>query len=492
MYARRKPNSLPQKEITHSFYCRKPIHDVGRLFCVLSDPKIINEFWVMKNPQNILSLLSAPLSIYPNAIDGLIAEVVSRVKSGEKAEMPQSRMIGVSASADAPTANTKQKSVLVIPVFKFISKQDIEDFGIMGTTTIQNLINAANADENIIGVVLHVSGNVGGTVMNTTETARQINADTNKPIVTLIEDLGASSAYYLSAGSKFIFAAGPTTLIGNIGTKSQGLDLSGILEKLGAKSWEFFAKESFDKDLGFAEAMAGKPAKYQDAILAPYAKMFMEDVKAMRPQIKEEATHGMIYVAEDAQKMGLIDAIGSMDDAVAKVVELANLKPITNSNSNSNNMEEVVMSVPITVRGAVKALGGKEVTAPTGASTDTTVALDALKNSSATEITELKGKVTALETEKTTLTGKVTALEADKNTLQGKVTALEADKTALTNENAGLKSSTPGAIRSDARQATLEGQQEEPKNQTQEPVDAKVAAAEAEINAHCSELGLLS
>jgi ClpP class serine protease len=273
----------------------------------------------MNIPDNLYSLTSAPLQIYPGAIEGLVAEVISRLKTGVKAEMPVCKVVGVNKVGNSQ--GTEGKSIMIIPVMKFISDEDIPDYGVIGTKTIQKIISACEADPNIIGVILHIT-NPGGTVMNTPETSFQI-FETKKPVVAYIDKLGASSGFYLAMACKYIFASGRSTMVGNIGTKSQGIDLTGILEKLGAKSWEIFAPQSFDKDLGFTEALAGKPQKFQNAVLVPYADMFMGDAKKMRPQIKEEAMHGMVYVAEMAIEMGLIDAIGTMADAIAKVMELA-------------------------------------------------------------------------------------------------------------------------------------------------------------------------
>lgn len=453
-------------------------------FCVLLEWLDLLKIWNMKLiPENLVSLIGSPISIYANAVDGLIGEVLARLKSGEVAVMPTAKLVSAGASEGDPTGNTS-KSVMIIPVFKFISDQDIEGYGILGTKTIQNLIKAANADDSIAGIVLHIT-NPGGTVMNTTETARDIFASA-KPIVAFCEKLSASSGYYLTAACRYVFASGPTTLIGNIGTKSQGMDMSGILEKFGAKSWEIFADESFDKDLGFAEAMAGKPEKYKASILAPYAKMFMDDMKQMRPQIKEEALHGMIYVAETAIEMGLVDEIGSMEDALAKVMELSN--SAINSQSNSNNiMKKVTMSVPELYVNTVKALGGVEVTNATE-NADISGALLAMKTSNEGEIAGLNAKITALTTEKTTAEGKVTTLEATVADLTGKNTALESEKTTLSGEIVTLKGSTPGALRSAARVLAVEGQQAEPEGSGDlKDIDPKVQAANNALEAHMKE-----
>ncbi len=377
-------------------------------------------------PDNIMSLIGSPLQIFPQAVNGIIAEVMSRHKSGEKAPM--------ATVAFQPIDGQKGKTVMIIPVMKIVSKQDIPDYGVLGTETIQKMVKLANEDPNCLGVVFHTK-NPGGTVIITTETARDIKASA-KPKVTFFEELGASSGYYIGAAADYVFSSGPTTMLGNIGTKSSGLDLTGILEKLGAKSWEIFAKESFDKDLGFTEAMAGKPGKFQDAVLTPYSKMFMGDMKGFRPQIKEEALHGMVYIGQDAIDMGLADAFGNMADAIAKVVELSS----NNSNSNTNpknNMKKVYMSVPETAVAAVKILGGIE---------ETIAAPDA--------------KITALEAEKTALTN-------DKNQAQAEITALKAKI-----------STTPGAS---PTAGVKEGEQGEPVQTTVTADDLALKAAEDKV-----------
>lgn len=433
----------------------------------------------MKLPENLYSMLMAPISIHPNAVEAILAEIMSRNKSGEQAVMP---VCALHSAKGGTSKVSTDKKVMVIPVMKFISKYDIEQYGILGTKTIQSIIKGCIADDNIAGIVLHIN-NPGGTVMNTKETAEDIFASP-KPIVTFGEDGVFSSAFYLAAASDYIIASGPTTGVGNIGTKSQGIDFNGIFTKLGAKSWEIFATESYDKDLGFNAALDGKPEKFQGMILDPYNKMFMDDMKMMRPQIHADALHGATYVAQTAIEMGLIDAIGTMEDAVAKVMELSN----SNSQSNSNNnMKKVTMSIPEAMLGAVKALGGIEVTA-TGDNADATTALEALKGSTATEIESLQGKITALTTDKTTAEGKVTTLEASITDLTDKVTALTSDKTTLSAEIVALKGSTPGALRSAGRQAVVEGQDKEPEGSGDLiEVDAKVQSAIDAVDAHFKE-----
>ncbi len=393
-------------------------------------------------PANIASLLTAPMNIYPNAVDGLVSEVLARIKSGEKAIMPTTSLHSVSSgvsssvSTGSTTEETQTKKVMVIPCHSFVSCEDIPNYGILGTKSIQALIKAGNANEEIVGFVLHIN-NPGGTVLNTTETARMISQN-SKPVVACIEHLGASSGYYLAMACQHILATGPTTLVGNIGTKSSGIDMKGIFEKLGAKSWEIFATESFDKDLGFNAALAGDAKKYQESILNPYAEMFMADVRAMRPAIPEEALHGMVYLADKAIEMNLIDGIGSMEDAIQKVVELAGLDPadvINNVSPFSSNiiMNKVLMKIPSILVPAAKLLGS-EVEEVTEAEASN-AALVALQGS----IKVFGEENEALKAEKVTLTGELATAKTAEAAATKKATDLEANLATVTAELASRK-----------------------------------------------------
>uniref|UniRef100_UPI003750E12B S49 family peptidase n=1 Tax=Emticicia sp. TaxID=1930953 RepID=UPI003750E12B len=109
-----------------------------------------------------------------------------------------------------------------------------------------------------------------------------------------------------------------------------------ILGKLGAKYADVFGTLAFDKDLGYAEALDGKPEKMQQLLINPHNEMFVNDVLRYRPQINESATHGAVYLSEEAITMGLIDEVGSMQDAITKVFELSKTKSKTQLNSQNN------------------------------------------------------------------------------------------------------------------------------------------------------------
>ena len=92
-----------------------------------------------------------------------------------------------------------------------------------------------------------------------------------------------------------------------------------------------YATESQDKNLDYEAALEGDATIIREESLDPLCEQFMEDIRSNRPAVTEEQLHGKLFFAKDVVG-SLIDSIGSFDDAMAKVVELASIqKPNSSS-----------------------------------------------------------------------------------------------------------------------------------------------------------------
>ena len=294
----------------------------------------------MINSNHISQLLTSPWAISNGAMEAFLISAAAQQQNKIKAEMPTPFRM----NAKGEIGNGSSKEVLMIPIEGITVKYDLPEAGLMGYKTIQNLINQINADSTLVGgIIYHESP--GGTVMDLAETADIIKAS-KKPIVSFIE-MSCSASYYLAAPSDYIIATLRSAMIGNIGTRTSPMDLRGILGKMGAKYADVFGTLAFDKDLGYADALDGKPEKMQAMIINPHNEMFVNDVKRYRPQINEDATHGAVYLSEEAISMGLIDQVGSLQDAISKVFELSKTKSKTqlNSQNNSKSMSNIFKTV---------------------------------------------------------------------------------------------------------------------------------------------------
>ena len=194
---------------------------------------------------------------------------------------------------------------------------------------VQQLDRAA-ADDRVKAVVLRVNS-PGGTVSASDamyQLVRRFRAKTHKPVVTSGQEVVASGAYYLSCAADKIVAQ-PTTLVGSIGVIFETVNVKGTLDKLGVTTEAY--KIAAHKDIGspFRPATADERAIFQ-GLVDDYYTRFKAVVTTNRPIANSadltQITDGRVYSGEAAARLGLVDRIGLLDDAIALAKNLAHAK----------------------------------------------------------------------------------------------------------------------------------------------------------------------
>lgn len=232
-------------------------------------------------------------------------------------------------------------SVAVISISGPIMKED--NCGDPGTKTYEQMLSQATGNPNITGVILSIDS-PGGTVAGTQSLANLIKGQ-EKPIVTLAEDLMASAAYWIGSSADFVMAKTGTTRIGSIGTMMSFADVQPYWEKQGVKFHNIFATESTEKNRDFLEARKGNYDRLIKTSLDPLNNEFLSAVTSNRgSKLDTKATlNGQVYVTEQALKHGLIDGVGNLNDAVAKVHELAQVQEKAQTNTSTTTMKKIML-----------------------------------------------------------------------------------------------------------------------------------------------------
>lgn len=252
-------------------------------------------------------------------------------------------------------SSAKPGSIAVINISGPIMKED--NCGDPGTKTYESLIKQASSNPNITGIILQIDS-PGGTVAGT-ESLANVVAGVEKPVVTLAEDLMASASYWVGSQAKHILANTETTRVGSIGTMLSFADMQPYWEQQGVKFHEVYATQSTAKNKDFAEARKGNYADLIKNTLDPLNNVFLESVKRARGQklAAEKTLNGQVYTAADAIKYGLIDGVGTLNDAVNKVNELAGIKAETQT-TESQTMKKITLT---TASAALLALFGAKI-----------------------------------------------------------------------------------------------------------------------------------
>ena len=199
--------------------------------------------------------------------------------------------------------------------------------GTVGGESAARLIREARMDKNIRAVVLRVDS-PGGSVMASEEIYREVLAlrAAGKPVVVSMSDLAASGGYYISAPADEIWAS-PATLTGSIGIFAIIPTIDKTLGKVGVTvdgvgTTPLAGQLRIDRPLGEESR-----ALLQSQIGRGYEE-FLSRVSTGRKKTREEIdaiAQGRVWAGADAKRLGLVDQLGSFDDAVRSAARRAKL-----------------------------------------------------------------------------------------------------------------------------------------------------------------------
>lgn len=378
--------------------------------------------WLNICDMNLLfrSILGRPWAIDPRFVEANASFISSMLESGKIDNLPDMRfsehyVVGASGLRTNHAINNAAKgSIAIIEVRGPMMKND-QDCGPAGTASIASWIRQADSNPNIDGIVL-VTDAPGGTVDGTEELARTV-ANVKKPIVGFIDGLAASAAYWMISQTDEIIASGKTSEAGSIGVMSSWADIKPVMEKAGIRFHEVYATKSTEKNASFREALQGN----YDRLIAELDKIndvFEAAVRKGRAKIKDSVFSGDVYFSEDAKKMGLIDSIGTLEDAIKAVSRIKNSRTMS-KNNNATTYPNFAQAAGFTegfemneegVYVNSESLQAVETALANGAQAQTD--LQALQTSTSTEaVNSLNEQVNNLTQERDTLQARVAELE---------------------------------------------------------------------------------
>jgi protease-4 len=198
------------------------------------------------------------------------------------------------------------------------------------TTIVRAKLEKAMQDPRIKAVVLRINS-PGGTVTGTDIVYTQLKKYKNTakvPFVASFMGLAASGGYYVACAADRIYAH-PTTLTGSIGVLIHSFGFAGLFQKIGMESRVIKAGKMKDMGNPFAQMSDEERAIWQGIVDDAYER-FISVVAEGRPNLTvdkiRELADGRIYTATQAKKLGLVDQIGDLEDAIGEAMRLANIR----------------------------------------------------------------------------------------------------------------------------------------------------------------------
>lgn len=222
-------------------------------------------------------------------------------------------------------SKASDKIAVVYAVGEIRDGKGDNDAGIFSDSFIKEF-RKAYKNKDVKAIVLRVNS-PGGSAMASENIWREIALakKAGKIVVTSMGDYAASGGYYISCNSDYIFAQ-PNTLTGSIGVFGMIPSLQKALQnKLGVTIDGVKSNQHSDFMTGFRAMDESELAVMQNMVEQTYGLFTkrVADGRKMKVAEVDSIGQGRVWAGKDAIAIGLVDKLGSLDDAIAKAAQLA-------------------------------------------------------------------------------------------------------------------------------------------------------------------------
>lgn len=266
---------------------------------------------------------------------------------------------GLSGGADAITRTTlrpgdSSQKIAVVPLQGIILDEAAARF--------DRFLRVVEDDAAVKAVVVLIDSPGGGVTASDMihQRLRDFRARKSVPVVVSMGSLATSGGYYVACGADHIVAQ-RTTITGNIGVLLQNFNAAGLMEKLGVQDTTITSSGTPYKDAGspFRAPRPEDTAYLQsliDAAFVTFKQVVSEGRTGKLKASIDEVANGKAYSGEEAQRLGLVDEVGYLDDAIAWAMARGGLgNPLVERYDRAPTLGEQLLGVsaPLTPPGAI-------------------------------------------------------------------------------------------------------------------------------------------
>ncbi len=208
----------------------------------------------------------------------------------------------------------------------------IEILGAIGGSTRTRVLEALEfvQQKNFPALVLRIDS-PGGTVGDSQEIYEALKRTKEKTkIIASFGNISASGGVYIGVGADHIIA-NPGTITGSIGVILRGNNIEKLLEKIGI-SFKTVKSGTYKDILAFDREMTAAEKEILQSLIDSSYNQFVNTVaegRKLSPATVKSFADGRVFTGEQAVELGLVDRLGTEEDARLWAAELAGLNPKT-------------------------------------------------------------------------------------------------------------------------------------------------------------------
>ncbi len=192
-------------------------------------------------------------------------------------------------------------------------------------------IERLKENNDVKAIILRINS-PGGGVGPSQEIYREVlRAKEKKKIIASMESVAASGGYYVACASDVI-VANPGTITGSIGVVMEFSNVEDLLKKIGLRS--YVIKSGKHKDIGSPlRKMTSEEKAILQGVIDSVHNQFVRAVaegRDMEERKVRQIADGRIFSGEQAKELGLVDRLGSLQDAIEIAAEMIGIegKPV--------------------------------------------------------------------------------------------------------------------------------------------------------------------
>ncbi len=249
-----------------------------------------------------------------------LIEAVGTAQQGEAADGVEARSIdfepylALSRQEESPASDR-----IAVIVAQGSIVDGAEPTGVVAGDTFARMIRSAREDDSIKAVVLRIDS-PGGSAWASELIRRelQLTREAGKPVIASMSSVAASGGYWIASGADEIWAA-PATVTGSIGIFGLFPEFSEPLRRLGI-GVDGVATAPLAGALDPRRPLDADAAAAMQLSIEHGYRRFLEVVAKARNMSTQEVdavARGRVWTGEAAKGLGLVDALGSLEDAIA-------------------------------------------------------------------------------------------------------------------------------------------------------------------------------
>jgi len=219
----------------------------------------------------------------------------------------------------------KRKIAVIYAVGEIVSGEG--DDNIIGSDRIAKAVRKARQDSSVKAIVLRVNSPGGSALASEVMWRELVLAKKVKPIVVSMGNYAASGGYYISCMADKIYAE-PTTITGSIGVFGMIPNLKNFLNDRLGITFDGVSTNANSAMGGISQPLTPFQRKViQNSVVDIYTAFInhVAEGRNMTPEQVDAIGQGRVWSGVDAIKIGLVDEIGGLDEAVAEAAKLANI-----------------------------------------------------------------------------------------------------------------------------------------------------------------------